>query len=78
MIWNMLKHNFDRGLIYIYIYISHCCFFSSDADECSMFGPEICKNGVCSNHFSSYSCFCSSGYYYDNIRLECVGEYFNV
>lgn len=43
-----------------------------DADECSMFGPEICKNGICSNHFSSYSCFCSSGYYYDNIRLECV------
>ncbi|XP_031435745.1 latent-transforming growth factor beta-binding protein 2 isoform X2 [Clupea harengus] len=43
-----------------------------DADECSMFEPEICKNGICTNLFSSYSCYCQNGYYYDNIRLECV------
>ncbi|KAL7872970.1 hypothetical protein AOLI_G00120410 [Acnodon oligacanthus] len=43
-----------------------------DADECEMFGPEICKNGHCSNFYSTYSCFCRSGYYYDNIRMECV------
>ncbi|XP_010877329.3 latent-transforming growth factor beta-binding protein 2 isoform X2 [Esox lucius] len=43
-----------------------------DADECEMFGPDICKNGRCSNIFSSYSCFCRTGFYYDNIRLECV------
>ncbi|KAL2076502.1 hypothetical protein ACEWY4_027902 [Coilia grayii] len=43
-----------------------------DVDECSMFGPEICKNGICTNHFSSYSCYCQNGYYYDNMRLECV------
>uniref|UniRef100_A0A6Q2XS89 Latent-transforming growth factor beta-binding protein 1 n=1 Tax=Esox lucius TaxID=8010 RepID=A0A6Q2XS89_ESOLU len=42
------------------------------ADECEMFGPDICKNGRCSNIFSSYSCFCRTGFYYDNIRLECV------
>uniref|UniRef100_A0A4W5QM39 Latent-transforming growth factor beta-binding protein 1 n=1 Tax=Hucho hucho TaxID=62062 RepID=A0A4W5QM39_9TELE len=41
-------------------------------DECKMFGPDICKNGRCSNNFSSYSCFCRTGFYYDNIRLECV------
>lgn len=41
-----------------------------------MFEPEICKNGICTNLFSSYSCYCQNGYYYDNIRLECVGEYF--
>uniref|UniRef100_H2MQ67 Latent transforming growth factor beta binding protein 2 n=1 Tax=Oryzias latipes TaxID=8090 RepID=H2MQ67_ORYLA len=43
-----------------------------DADECEMFGSEICKNGQCSNIFSTYTCFCRSGYYYDNIRFECV------
>ncbi|KAG7466387.1 hypothetical protein MATL_G00164230 [Megalops atlanticus] len=43
-----------------------------DADECEMFGSEICKNGRCSNSYSTYSCFCRMGYYYDNIRLECV------
>ncbi|XP_062379524.1 latent-transforming growth factor beta-binding protein 2-like [Sardina pilchardus] len=43
-----------------------------DADECAMFGSEICKNGICTNLFSSYSCYCQNGYYYDNIRLECV------
>ncbi|XP_041828648.1 latent-transforming growth factor beta-binding protein 2-like [Melanotaenia boesemani] len=43
-----------------------------DANECEMFGPEICKNGKCSNFFSWYTCFCRSGFYYDNVRLECV------
>ncbi|XP_053700845.1 latent-transforming growth factor beta-binding protein 2 isoform X1 [Synchiropus splendidus] len=45
---------------------------SVDANECEMFGPEICKNGQCSNLFSTYTCYCRSGFYYDNIRLECV------
>ncbi|TMS21479.1 Latent-transforming growth factor beta-binding protein 1 [Larimichthys crocea] len=43
-----------------------------DANECEMFGADICKNGQCSNLFSSYTCYCRSGFYYDNIRLECV------
>ncbi|CAF98952.1 unnamed protein product, partial [Tetraodon nigroviridis] len=43
-----------------------------DANECEMFGSEICKNGQCSNLFSTYTCYCHSGFYYDNIRLECV------
>uniref|UniRef100_A0A8C6TC02 Latent-transforming growth factor beta-binding protein 2 n=1 Tax=Neogobius melanostomus TaxID=47308 RepID=A0A8C6TC02_9GOBI len=43
-----------------------------DANECEMFGPDICKNGQCANLFSSYTCYCRSGFYYDNIRLECV------
>uniref|UniRef100_A0A3B4BZ25 Latent transforming growth factor beta binding protein 2 n=1 Tax=Pygocentrus nattereri TaxID=42514 RepID=A0A3B4BZ25_PYGNA len=47
-------------------------FLPTDADECEMFGPEICKNGHCSNFYSTYSCFCRSGYYYDHIRMECV------
>uniref|UniRef100_A0A8C8CQ83 Latent-transforming growth factor beta-binding protein 1 n=1 Tax=Oncorhynchus tshawytscha TaxID=74940 RepID=A0A8C8CQ83_ONCTS len=45
-----------------------------DVDECKMFGPDICKNGRCSNIFSSYSCFCRTGFYYDNIRLEYYDE----
>uniref|UniRef100_A0A3Q1IFZ9 Latent-transforming growth factor beta-binding protein 2 n=1 Tax=Anabas testudineus TaxID=64144 RepID=A0A3Q1IFZ9_ANATE len=44
----------------------------SDANECEMFGSDICKNGKCSNFFSTYTCYCRSGFYYDNIRLECV------
>ncbi|XP_076017741.1 latent-transforming growth factor beta-binding protein 2-like isoform X2 [Genypterus blacodes] len=43
-----------------------------DVNECEMFGSEICKNGQCSNLFSSYTCYCRSGFYYDNIRFECV------
>ncbi|XP_064183749.1 latent-transforming growth factor beta-binding protein 2-like [Anguilla rostrata] len=43
-----------------------------DADECEMFGPEICETGRCSNSYSTYSCFCRTGYYYDTVRLECV------
>uniref|UniRef100_A0A8C3G3N0 TB domain-containing protein n=1 Tax=Cyclopterus lumpus TaxID=8103 RepID=A0A8C3G3N0_CYCLU len=39
-----------------------------------MFGSDICKNGQCSNLFSTYTCYCRSGFYYDNIRLECVGK----
>ncbi|XP_067335910.1 latent-transforming growth factor beta-binding protein 2-like isoform X2 [Channa argus] len=52
-----------------------------DANECEMFGSDICKNGKCSNLFSTYACYCPSGFYYDNIRLECVDydecEYLN-
>uniref|UniRef100_A0AAQ4RE16 Latent transforming growth factor beta binding protein 2 n=1 Tax=Gasterosteus aculeatus aculeatus TaxID=481459 RepID=A0AAQ4RE16_GASAC len=43
-----------------------------DANECEMFGSDICKNGQCSNLFSTYTCYCRSGFYYDNVRLECV------
>ncbi|XP_037096872.1 latent-transforming growth factor beta-binding protein 2-like [Syngnathus acus] len=43
-----------------------------DANECEMFGPDICKNGQCVNLFSTYTCYCRSGFYYDNVRLECV------
>ncbi|XP_066550639.1 latent-transforming growth factor beta-binding protein 2 isoform X2 [Amia ocellicauda] len=43
-----------------------------DADECKMFGSEICKRGLCINTLFGYSCYCHMGYYYDTIRLECV------
>ncbi|XP_062900141.1 latent-transforming growth factor beta-binding protein 2-like isoform X1 [Mobula hypostoma] len=43
-----------------------------DADECSMFGSEVCKNGHCINTVGSYSCYCGTGFYYDNVRLECI------
>ncbi|XP_077394293.1 latent-transforming growth factor beta-binding protein 2-like isoform X2 [Festucalex cinctus] len=43
-----------------------------DANECEMFGSDICKNGQCVNLFSTYTCYCRSGFYYDNVRLECV------
>ncbi|XP_072545252.1 latent-transforming growth factor beta-binding protein 2-like [Salminus brasiliensis] len=43
-----------------------------DADECEMFGPEICKNGLCANFYATFSCFCRNGYHYDKVRMECV------
>ncbi|KAM6961294.1 latent-transforming growth factor beta-binding protein 2-like [Aplochiton taeniatus] len=43
-----------------------------DVDECAMFAPDICRNGRCANLFSSFTCYCRSGYYYDNVRLQCV------
>ncbi|XP_041070002.1 latent-transforming growth factor beta-binding protein 2-like [Carcharodon carcharias] len=43
-----------------------------DADECTMFGSEICKNGHCVNNIGDYACYCGTGFYYDNVRLECV------
>ncbi|CAL8272426.1 unnamed protein product [Merluccius merluccius] len=43
-----------------------------DANECEMFGSEMCKNGQCSNLFATYTCFCRSGFYYDHKRLECL------
>uniref|UniRef100_A0A8C9XS70 Latent transforming growth factor beta binding protein 2 n=1 Tax=Sander lucioperca TaxID=283035 RepID=A0A8C9XS70_SANLU len=57
----------------------HACPFpgrgtTRDANECEMFGSDICKNGQCSNLFSTYTCYCRSGFYYDNIRLEYYDE----
>uniref|UniRef100_UPI00398F4CE2 latent-transforming growth factor beta-binding protein 4-like n=1 Tax=Pristiophorus japonicus TaxID=55135 RepID=UPI00398F4CE2 len=43
-----------------------------DADECSLFGSEVCKNGVCVNTVPGYSCYCPTGYYYNSARLECT------
>ncbi|XP_055496106.1 latent-transforming growth factor beta-binding protein 2-like isoform X2 [Leucoraja erinacea] len=43
-----------------------------DADECTMFGSEVCKNGHCVNTRGSYSCYCDAGSYYDNVRLGCT------
>ncbi|MBN3292203.1 LTBP1 protein, partial [Polypterus senegalus] len=44
----------------------------SDADECFLFGSEICKNGVCINTVPRYRCICRDGFYYDTVHLECV------
>ncbi|XP_030620963.1 latent-transforming growth factor beta-binding protein 2-like [Chanos chanos] len=49
-----------------------CPLKGQDLDECKLFAGEICKNGRCVNFYSSYSCLCHTGYYYDNMRLECV------
>uniref|UniRef100_A0A3Q2YFT0 Latent-transforming growth factor beta-binding protein 2 n=1 Tax=Hippocampus comes TaxID=109280 RepID=A0A3Q2YFT0_HIPCM len=45
---------------------------TQNANECEMFGSDICKNGQCVNLFSTYTCYCRSGFYYDNVRLECL------
>uniref|UniRef100_A0A3Q3W5C5 Latent-transforming growth factor beta-binding protein 1 n=1 Tax=Mola mola TaxID=94237 RepID=A0A3Q3W5C5_MOLML len=42
-----------------------------DADECSLFGDEVCKGGFCLDTVGSYECYCKSGQDYDVSRLEC-------
>ncbi|XP_043119085.1 latent-transforming growth factor beta-binding protein 1 isoform X4 [Puntigrus tetrazona] len=45
-----------------------------DANECTLFGNEICKDGFCSNTAGGYECYCKTGLYYDDSKLQCVGQ----
>lgn len=45
----------------------------SDADECRLFGLEVCKGGFCLDTEGSYECYCKTGQDYDPISLECRG-----
>ncbi|XP_064159651.1 latent-transforming growth factor beta-binding protein 4 isoform X10 [Anguilla rostrata] len=47
-------------------------FSYRDVDECKVFDPQVCKSGVCVNHIPGYSCYCTTGYYYDTVLLECI------
>ncbi|XP_055981186.1 latent-transforming growth factor beta-binding protein 1 isoform X1 [Sorex fumeus] len=42
-----------------------------DANECLLFGQEICKNGFCLNTQPGYECYCKQGTYYDPVQLQC-------
>uniref|UniRef100_A0A8C5FTA7 Latent transforming growth factor beta binding protein 1 n=1 Tax=Gadus morhua TaxID=8049 RepID=A0A8C5FTA7_GADMO len=42
-----------------------------DADECALFGPEVCKGGFCLDTVGSYECYCQTGQDYDLAKLEC-------
>lgn len=46
----------------------------SDADECTLFGVEVCKGGFCLDTVGSYECYCKTGQDYDPVRLECTGQ----
>uniref|UniRef100_A0A8C5MFV8 Latent-transforming growth factor beta-binding protein 1 n=1 Tax=Leptobrachium leishanense TaxID=445787 RepID=A0A8C5MFV8_9ANUR len=43
-----------------------------DADECILFGKEICKNGFCLNTESNFECYCKQGTYYDPVKFQCL------
>ncbi|XP_051833562.1 latent-transforming growth factor beta-binding protein 2 [Antechinus flavipes] len=43
----------------------------TDADECLMFGSELCHNGQCLNTVPGYICLCNPGYRYDASHMEC-------
>ncbi|XP_078261441.1 latent-transforming growth factor beta-binding protein 1-like isoform X2 [Rhinoraja longicauda] len=43
-----------------------------DANECVLFGEEICKNGACMNTEPGYECYCRQGLYYDPVKLHCL------
>ncbi|XP_043914915.1 latent-transforming growth factor beta-binding protein 1 isoform X2 [Protopterus annectens] len=43
-----------------------------DADECALFGEEICKGGYCLNTEPNFECYCKQGWYYDPLKLQCV------
>ncbi|XP_062256693.1 latent-transforming growth factor beta-binding protein 1 isoform X2 [Platichthys flesus] len=42
-----------------------------DADECTLFGQEVCKGGFCLDTVGSYECYCKTGQDYDPSKLEC-------
>ncbi|XP_023151954.2 latent-transforming growth factor beta-binding protein 1 isoform X3 [Amphiprion ocellaris] len=42
-----------------------------DADECTLFGQEVCKGGFCLNTEGGYECYCKTGQDYDPAKLEC-------
>ncbi|XP_058507250.1 latent-transforming growth factor beta-binding protein 1 isoform X5 [Solea solea] len=42
-----------------------------DADECTLFGHEVCKGGFCLDTVGSYECYCKTGQDYDPAKLEC-------
>ncbi|KAF7661305.1 hypothetical protein LDENG_00265080 [Lucifuga dentata] len=42
-----------------------------DADECALFGEEVCKGGFCLDTLGSYECYCKTGQDYDPAKLEC-------
>nr|XP_046257483.1 latent-transforming growth factor beta-binding protein 1 isoform X2 [Scatophagus argus] len=42
-----------------------------DADECTLFGEEVCKGGFCLDTVGSYECYCKTGQDYDSTELEC-------
>ncbi|CAM9919636.1 unnamed protein product [Lampetra planeri] len=43
-----------------------------DADECTLFGREICKMGRCANSRPGYTCQCQPGYFYNAVKLQCL------
>ncbi|CAL8298159.1 unnamed protein product [Merluccius merluccius] len=43
-----------------------------DADECALFGQEVCKGGFCMDTVGSYECYCKTGQDYDSTKLECI------
>ncbi|XP_026164540.1 latent-transforming growth factor beta-binding protein 1 isoform X2 [Mastacembelus armatus] len=42
-----------------------------NADECTLFGQEVCKGGFCLDTLGSYECYCKTGQDYDPVKLEC-------
>uniref|UniRef100_A0A4W3KIQ9 Latent-transforming growth factor beta-binding protein 1 n=1 Tax=Callorhinchus milii TaxID=7868 RepID=A0A4W3KIQ9_CALMI len=46
--------------------------YGINADECALFGQEICKNGFCLNTQPGYECYCRQGLYYDPVKLQCL------
>lgn len=52
------------------------CFLCllADADECALFGQEVCKGGFCLDTLGSYECYCKTGQDYDPVTLECKGQ----
>nr|XP_032811610.1 latent-transforming growth factor beta-binding protein 1-like [Petromyzon marinus] len=43
-----------------------------DADECTLFSQELCRDSLCVNTQAGYKCYCRTGYLYDRSRLHCT------
>ncbi|XP_068854390.1 latent-transforming growth factor beta-binding protein 4-like [Aphelocoma coerulescens] len=44
----------------------------ADVDECALFAPALCRGGVCVNAPPAFSCYCPSGFYFEQEHLQCV------
>ncbi|KAM4754923.1 LOW QUALITY PROTEIN: latent-transforming growth factor beta-binding protein 4-like [Cyanocitta cristata] len=44
----------------------------ADVDECALFAPALCRGGVCVNAAPAFSCYCPSGFYFEQEHLQCV------
>ncbi|XP_026543520.1 latent-transforming growth factor beta-binding protein 4 isoform X4 [Notechis scutatus] len=70
--WDGVPHGREwvRSLHFFPLCPTRCSY--TDVDECTLFGSQVCKGGVCLNKIPGYSCYCPNGYYYETQHLECI------
>lgn len=73
LLYNLKKLNLQHKILYVATPL-HALYLFADADECTLFGQEVCKGGFCLDTVGSYECYCKTGQDYDPAKLECRGQ----